>query len=380
MTEADRGSQFLDLLTVIRRHIKILIAGTLSALVIGLALAFTVTRYYQAITRVLPPKESAMLSGLGGISSLMKSLPAGLNKIGGVDDAFNYMAILKSQTVMASVVEKFSLKSVYEIPDSSLEKAIKELRTNVEVDWTEENALEIRVWDKDRVRAAAIADYLVELLNERSIQLQTQEASNNRKFIEQRVIQNREDLRKAEEELKAYQETHGSLIISDVNSASLSPIAELYATRAVKEMELDVIAKTMGETNAQYRQKKVEFEVLNSRLQKFPEIGVRSVRLFREIAIQQKIMEMLVPLYEQAKVSEHKDVPVAYLLDKALASERPDRPKRASIVGIATILGFLLSLVFITLREYLGQLQSRDPRRYEQLRTLFFSRKPAARG
>jgi len=358
----------LDLFLILYRWKKFIVLVTAIAIIIGIALTFVVTRYYKSVASVLPPKERDMMSGLAGLTSLARSLPSGIGKLASVtEDQYNYVAILRSRTVEEAAIRKFDLLRIYEVSDSSTEKAAKIFRANTEVDWTDENTLEIRVWDPEAQRAADIANYLVAILNQRSYELQTQEAHNNRLFIEQRVQQNREDIMRTEEDLRNLQEREGTVVAPGANGTAISAVAELYGMKAVNEIQLGVLKRTVGETNSQYIQKKVENEIIDEKLKKFPEIGMESLRLYREITIQQKIMEFIIPLYEQAKFDEHKDVPVAYVLDKAMPGERPDRPKRLFIVGAATILGFIISLIIIIANEYSSHLKVNAPDQWERL-------------
>lgn len=358
----------IDLFFSLYRWKKTIFLFTAVAAILGLILALTVTRYYKSVASVIPPKERDMMSGLAGLTSLARSLPSGISKLAGAtEDPFNYVAILRSRTVEEITIRQFNLLHVYKISDSSMEKAAKVFIANTEIEWTEDNTLEIRVWDSDAQRAADIANFLVNILNQRSYELQTQEARNNRIFIEQRVQQNKEDLIRTEDELRNLQEREGTIVAPGPNATAISAVAELYGMKAVNEIELDVLKRSVGETNLQYIQKKLENEMLDNKLKKFPEIGMESLRLYREIAIQQKIMEFIVPLYEQAKVDEHKDVPVAYELDKAVPGEHPDRPKRLFIVGVATFLGFIISLIRIMVREYSSHLKANASDQWEEL-------------
>ncbi len=65
--------------------------------------------------------------------------------------------------------------------------------------------------------------------------------------------------------------------------------------------------------------------------------------------IQQKILEFLVPIYEQAKIDEQKDVPVLLILDKAIPAEKKSKPKRVLIIVFSSFfaLTFSILLVFI---------------------------------
>lgn len=329
-------------------HIAVIIGISIVA---GLVLAFSVTRYYKSTAALLPPKEQGML-GLSGLSSVMKSLPSGLGKFaGGGEDNYDYIAILRSRTVIEDVVNRFNLLDVYEIEDRSMEKAIKAFKANSEVEWADGDVFEIRVWDVDPNRAAEITNYLVDVLNKRSYELHSQEAHNNRVFIETRVLQNKQDLRRAEEDLKKYQEETGTVIVVESSTQGFSSVAEMYGMKAIKEIELEVLRKTVGKDNPEYRQKYIELAAIEEKIQKLPQLGLTSFRLYREVAIQQKIMEFIIPLYEEAKINEHKDIPVAYVLDKGVPGERPDRPKRLFVAGISLFIGLLISAAYIIARE-----------------------------
>ena len=317
----------------------------------GLIISLVIKRYYKSVASVLPPKQSTSL-GLSGLNSVLKSLPIGITKLTGTkEDPHDYIAILQSRSVIEDVIKKFELIKVYDSPDNSMEKTIKEFKSNCEIEWSEEYTLEIRVWDVDAKRAADIANYLVEILNKRSYELNTQEVHNNRVFIEERVIQNKIDLKNAEEELRSYQEKIGTIIVAQPSSDAVSSIAELFGIKALKEIELGVLKKTVSSQNPLYKQKLIELETIEQKLKNYPQMGITSFRLYREVAIQQKILEFIIPLYEEAKVNEHKDIPVAYVLDNAVPGERPDRPKRIFIVGISMFLGLIFSFVFISFKE-----------------------------
>jgi tyrosine-protein kinase Etk/Wzc len=360
----------LDFFLLLVKWKKIIALTVGSSIILGLILAFTVPRQYKSIARILPPKESNTLTALSGLSSLVRSLPGGIAKFGRAEDPYDFIALIRSRSVMEEIVRKFTLTQAYEISDNSMEKTLKELANNTEVDWTEENTMEIRVYDRDANRAADIANSYVELLNKRHYELQTQEAKNTRIFLQQRVEQNRLELTEAEKRLQSYQEKEKMMVPVDPSAAGISAIAEIYADKIKKEVELGILQRSVGEQHPHYRQTKLELDALNAKIATLPEIGITSLRLYRDVAIQQKIMELLIPLYEQAKVNEHKDVPVAYVLDYAVPGEKPDRPKRLFIVGIAVFLGILLSLVIISWKEYSTHLQLNSPERWAQLQSL----------
>ena len=362
--------KFLDIVFLLLRWRKLIILVLGISLILGVLLVLVVPRQYKSVARVLPPKDANILSGLSGVASLARSLPGALSRFGKTDDSYDYIALLKSRTVMEEVIRKFDLMKTYEVNDNSMEKALKQLQNNVEVDWTEENTLELRVWDYDKQRAADISNYFITMLNRRNYELQTKEAKNTRQFIELRLKQNKDDLHSAEHALQEYQEKEKIIIATDPSSNSISSFADLYAMKVKKEMELNVLLETVGQNNPSYLQAKLEFDILNSKVVKFPEIGIRSLQLYREVLIQQKIMELVIPLYEQARVNENKDIPVAYLLDTAVPAERPDRPKRVFILGISFFLGMVIAFTIIGLKEYINYLKMHQEDQWNRIKEL----------
>jgi tyrosine-protein kinase Etk/Wzc len=371
--ESSKRIQIIRLVEVVFTARKSLLVIIASFTALGILLAFIVTREYKAVVRVLPPKEQSILAGLGGLSSLVRGLPPGLTKLGAVEDTYDYMAILRSRTILEQLVREFDLLAVYDISDGSMERAVKALKNNTEIDWTEEGTLELRVWDVDAQRAADIANAYIAHLNKRSIELQTQEARNTRSFIEQRLQQTRRELFAAEEALQEYQKQQGMIIPIDPSSTAVAPLAELYVLKVQKEIELSILQQTVGETNPLYVQALLEVEAMSSRISRFPELGIQSLRLAREVVIQQKILEVIIPLYEQAKVNANKDVPVAYILDPAIPGERPDRPKRIAVIAISIFIGCVIALVVIGYRESVAGMKNSHPDEWERWRSVIRS-------
>jgi uncharacterized protein involved in exopolysaccharide biosynthesis len=304
--------------------------------------------WYKSTASILAPKDAGMFGGLGMGSSLIKDLAGGaLGSFSSGEGAYNYFAILSSRTVMEKVARKFDLMTVYDVSNSSMEKTLEALAENVAFEEQEDEYITIDVLDQDPQRAADMANTFVHLLNEISIRLATEEARNNREFIERQLATTREDLRKSEDSLKVYQEQTGTVIAVDPAGGSVSPIAELYALKARKEIELAILRRTASEDNTLVRQLQVELSEINRKVSKFPSMGISSLRLYRDVAIQQKILEFLVPLYEQAKVDEQKDVPVLLVLDHAVPAELKTKPQRGLIVVVITTLAAMALIAMI---------------------------------
>ena len=73
-----------------------------------------------------------------------------------------------------------------------------------------------------------------------------------------------------------------------------------------------------------------------------PNIAMQYLRTYREVEIQQSILEIVMPMYEQAKVEEQKSIPTIMVMDKAVSPELKYSPKSVSYNHY----GYSFSLVF----------------------------------
>lgn len=318
MTEARNNHQtinILDYLAILLKWRRFLVVNVLILTVLTAGISLLISNRFKSTTTLLPPKQRGG-SLQGSISQIARDfLPLGsLGKLGTPQEAYDYLAVLQSYTAMKKLVTKFNLAEVYEIePRTSVEKTIKAVRDYVEFTIEEEGTISITVWDQDPQRAADMANFLVEVLNEISIRLGTQEAKDNRIFVEKRYLKVLDDLRSAEDSLKTFQRRYGIYSIQEALSGKfLSSFVPL---------------------------------------EKVPELTMQYIRLYRDLEIQNKILEFALPLYEQAKVDEQKEIPVVLVLDQAVPGERKDTPKRMLIVLASTVLFGILLVLTIFLME-----------------------------
>lgn len=365
---------FWNIVAILLKWRRFIAINIVIVTVFAIGVSFLLPKWYLATASILPPKDQGGLNMFGITSAAVRSLPLGqrLAGIGGQNlGVYNYLAILKSRTAMEAVINKFNLIDVYGISNHSMERAIRELEENTSFDLQEDNYITIQVFDKNPQRAAEIANYFVDILNSISIQLGTQEAKTNREFIEKRLESIRQNLQAAEDALQKYQEQTGVIVSPDQSSSSISAIAELYAMKAKREVEIAILERTVTQDNDGLRQLKIELNEIEKKLNKVPQTGIESVRLYRNAAIQQKIVEYLTPLYEQAKIDEQKDVPVILMLDKAIPPENKATPKRLLIAISSGFTALLLSILFILVAEHFQNVKKTNPQQFNFISNLF---------
>jgi capsule polysaccharide export protein KpsE/RkpR len=233
------------------------------------AYALLAPKWYKSTASVLPAEKNDLLSSLSGLGSLAKGFSAskGLAALtGGNEETDRYMAILMSATVTNDVIKKFDLVKEYEYEGDYYEKVVKEWQSNLELEIADEGNLTITVFDKNPQKAADIANYLVERLNEINTQLSVTNAKANREFVEKRYFQNVADINKLEDSMRVFQEKYGVIAVPEQLEATVKSMSSIYAELYKKEVELNVLNQTYGVDHPLTSTAKIELSELQKKI------------------------------------------------------------------------------------------------------------------
>jgi tyrosine-protein kinase Etk/Wzc len=364
----------LDYVVVLARHKRFVVRFIGASIVLGAIILFLIVpRWYKSTAVVVPPRQKSMLSMMSSLKSSTSSLRAlgiGVQN----DDIQQYQVILNSRRIKEEVINKFDLMKVYDL--ETMEKTIKELEDNVSIALGKEDAaVEINVYDTSPQRAADIANYYVDMLNKIYLEISISEATSNRKFLEDRYNKNIKDLENAENQYKKFQEKYGVYSVTDQVKSAIEVAAKLQSQIVLKEVELGIIDRTTTAENENRKIVKIELEELKRQMknmkfgppakdsgiqifapfEKTPEIGMQYLNFYRDMEIQGKILEILVPLYEQAKIEEQRNIPTVLSLDHAVPAIKASKPKRLVILLIITLASIILAFLSAVWKEHLAQ-------------------------
>jgi uncharacterized protein involved in exopolysaccharide biosynthesis len=365
--------RFLDILARWKKFILIvvLIVTSLSA-----GISFLLPRWYKGSATILPPKNQ---NPLGNLSSLTTAIGRQLSPLRALSslstspELYNYLSILKSRTLLEKVVTKFDLIKRYNVKNNSMDAAVKALVENVTFKVNEEGTLIIEVLDQEAGIAAEMTNYIVSVLDQINQEMSSSEASAIREFIGKRVGENLNDLRKSEEALKEFQKKSGFMGPTEKDNSAIEGIADLYTLKVKKELEIGVLSKTLGNDNSTLKSARIELSEIESKLRSIPDEGVQYLRLYRDFAVQQKLYEVLFPLYEQSKVDEQRDTPTLLILDNAKVPDRPVYPKKTIIVIVFFTLSLIVSFGIAFYSESLEQMRKLRPEEYDNLKKIWNS-------
>ncbi len=192
----------------------------------------------------------------------------------------------------------------------SVERGVRRLRKLVGVSVDNQTSIVTVSTDaRSPSLAAAVANRLVEYLNDFNTRTRQSQARERRKFVEQRVADGEHDLRAAEEDLRGFYERNRSW-------------------------------------------------------QQSPQLVFDEGRLRRQVEIRQEIYVTLKREYETARIEEVNDTPVITVIDPAVPPHRKSRPNRTLLVLMALALGGLLSVSWAMSAEYLERVRRKDEALY----------------
>jgi uncharacterized protein involved in exopolysaccharide biosynthesis len=394
--EAIVGQQeasLLDFAIVLGKHKSLVLV--LPALVASIAAAVTllISNTYTATIRILPPVQNqsaaaALLGQLSGLAAISGGPPT-LKNFGDM-----YVGMLRSDSVLDGVIEKFHLQRVYE-KTTRIETRLALIEATKIVSG-KDGIIVLHVEDVDAKRAADLANaYLHELdkLNER---IAVTEAGQRRIFFEKQLSKAKDALATAELALKKTQETTGLIKLDEQGKVLIESVAQLRAQIAAKEVQIGAMRTFATNLNPELIRNEQELIGLREQLRRMekhnphadgdvfiptgrvPEAGLEYVRRLRELKYQEALFELLVKQLEIAKLDEAKNASIIQIIDRATVPDKKSKPNRAVITITTGVISFVLCILLALLIEAKRRL-SVDPVTSSKLKELYSHLSPRGR-
>ena len=366
----DKGVDILDFLVLMTKWKKFLLILLACSLVASyVAIYFFVDEQFDS-TSVLIPLDDENEGGLTGVMKGLKGLPMGLSAGSLKADIGKYNTIIYSRTTLEDIIARFGLVRVYRLDSLSpdhLEKAVKRLGKEITTEETGESALTIVVRSNNAQRAADINNYLITLLNRRAIDLKVNKSRESRMFLEKRVEEIREDLRKSEDSLKAYQEASKMFEVESQLKEILTAYSDLESKLISRQVERGILEKIYDKGSPQVINMDIEISEYQKKLSQLrnegqpgsillsvnglPSTTEEYVRRFRNVKIGNALLEFIIPLYEQSKIDEKRDYPVLQVIDYAIPPVKRSYPQRTFLAALITIAILVTAVLIILIRE-----------------------------
>lgn len=322
-------ASLLDLLAVLVRRRVVVVAVMAGCTIAALGVALLFPSTYIATTTFVPEVSSSnqLPAGLAGLAGQV-----GLSFGPAVGTSPRFFAnVLKSREMMerllqtrfadhhgSSAADSISLMDLLEVDGDNLLERLQEgrrvlsKRVTARVD-AETSIITLSVKTRNRDLSAAVANTLIQYLDEFNTKSRQSKAREQRAFVEGRLKQSAEELRDAELALQSFYEG-------------------------------------------------------NRRWQQSPQLVFREGQIRRRVELVQQMYVMLNLEYEKSRIEEVNDTPGITVIDRAVPIQRRSSPRYGLVAAMAIVLGTFSGLTVALGLEYMERLKASDPRGYAQLR------------
>ena len=376
---------------------RVVLRATAAGAVLSTLIAFVIPKRFESATRLMPPDQvntgtamlaaassradSAIGSGLGSVAGDL----LGLKSTGQL-----FIGILQSRTVEDVLIGEFDLRKLY--GNRLWEDARKNLARNTDVSEDRKSGIiTIRVTDRDPRRAAAIGRAYLEELNNVVTQLNTSSAHRERIFLEERLLQVRQDLETAEKGFSEFASKNTAIDIQAQGKAMIEAAAGLEGQLIAAQTELQGVKQIYADTNVRVRATQARVDELQRQLQKIggkfdpaiesadqseqiqtnqvmypsirklPLLGVDYADLYRNTKVEEAVFETLTREYELAKVEEAKETPSVKVIDPPNVPERKSFPPRTLMMLLGTTMAASVGIGWALAKESWDKTDPQEP-------------------
>ncbi len=339
-----------DWVRLVQRNLRLLFLTGLVSGVLSLGLAFLLPSWYEATARILPPhEETPSIFSAAGLEAAIR-LESFLPYSSGVTRFDVFLAILESDTVARTLIERHDLQSVYK--QATRVRTLDVLRSRTRFIPAKTGVLHVVVEDKDPQRAADLAnDFIVEL-DRVFRRAQSTTGRRQREFLEVRVAQSRASIDSLHAAMAGAQTEQGITALGSDLTEAAEAAGSLLGERMSLAVQLDLLDRIGLAHTAPVRMELVaRLGALEREIARLPDLGLDLARSIRDLRIQEYLHRVLAEQLEIARVEEVRDTPTVDVLDHAVAPDRRVRPRRGLTALAGALLGASLAFGWVVVRS-----------------------------
>jgi len=219
--------------------------------------------------------------------------------------------------------------------------------------------ISIEFEDEDPKFVAEVANAHEQELGHMLDMLAVTDAQQRRVFFESQIKKVHENLSSAEIAFRQAKEKSGLQVTSVIAETGIRASAELRGQIAAREVQLQSLSRFATPQNPEVQRIASELSAERAQLQKLEQgsgqvvgttLQLEAVKSYRDMKVQEAMLEVLIKQFELARVDEAKEGPLIQVVDLATPPERRSKPKRTLIVLFSALAGFFLSVLLAFLK------------------------------
>ena len=309
-----------------------------------------------------------MLAQLGSLGAMASAGGLGIKNPNDLQ-----VALLKSRTVENTMIERFHLQALYHRKYLSTTRKLWERETSVD-NGLKDSLIRLSVTDRDPRRAAELASGWVEVYQRFTATLAVGEASQRRLFFERQLSVAREDMVRAEEEMKQTEQRTGVMELDGQAHAMIASAAVLRAQVTAKQVEIQAMRQFAADQNPDLERARQELSSLEGQLAamdvasdrrggdlvaprgRVAQAGLEYARSLREVKYREMVQQLLTRQYEAARVDEARQGSLVQIVDPAAVPDRPNFLYKIWIVLVALLFSLPAALLITLATEVVAVL------------------------
>ena len=351
----------IDILTIIGQQKSLIIGLTLASALLAVIVSLLMTPVFTARTLVMPPQQqqssaASSLASLGALAGVASSTIG----IKSPDDM--YVSFMTSESFQKKIIDHFNLMDRYHCP--FVIDCRQSLSQHARIVSDKKSSLmSIEVDDVDPVFAANMANTFVEELSTLLGRLAVTEAQQRRLYFENQIKKTQDELSLAETQFRNAQHRSGLQLPTVEAETGVKTIAEMHGQIAAREIQLQALKSYATQENNDVKKLVTELAAMKMHLLKIERgsldtsnpqsIQQEAIQSYRNMKVQESMLEAFAKQYELAKVDESKESTLVQVVDPATPPERRSSPKRTQLVLTSALCGFVFSTLLAFLRNML---------------------------
>jgi uncharacterized protein involved in exopolysaccharide biosynthesis len=357
MTKEQGKKELPKLIKLIQKYFwkLVIINGIIG--IIAIVILFLLPEWYRSTAVVISEEQGNQLN----VSSVALS---NFGFAGGIfgqnEETLRYIRYLNSRTIADRVIDKFDLMNLWE--KKYRLKVYEKLNEDVSFVDNEDGSISIIVeFKEDPQMAADIANFYVS-----ELQNMIKKYENNyEEYVSRIYSEQNKKLHDIETEFGEFQKQTGIYNLEAQSEFAFQSLTEMELRKMQLEIQRDILKSTtqvndprITELNSQikmYDNKILDYKSSNTYsnipINKLSDQGIEFLRHYRDVMVQEQIVQFLAVEYEQAKLTNQKEEIKLYVVDYAVPADMKFKPKKASSLIIILLFSGLISLIAVNIKE-----------------------------
>jgi tyrosine-protein kinase Etk/Wzc len=238
--------------------------------------------------------------------------------------------------------------------------AIEDIKNNLSVEekGKQSGVLSLSYTDPDPARGAGILNEICTQYLRQNVERSSEEAEKTLTFLREQLPDLKQKMEIAEENLNAYRYEAGTVdlgqeatLMLDQSVAYEAKIFEMEQKREELLRLFKANHPTIKAVEAQIEQLQKEVDGLEASVKKLPKTQQEILRLSRDVQVNTELYTTLLNNAQQLQVAKAGEIGSVRIIDRAMATSRPIKPKKTMLWALALIIGMMAGAGIVLLKR-----------------------------